>query len=212
MTIRAPPIGGGENLEGWDIPSGSSEPFPSLSHPDLQIDVFAFHMDVADFHVGKGLQEAIHIGEDLPPFQDRILFIQEACLDDLIPVFFHTHSHLFRHLLSPIQSDGPRQLPGILFPLAGIHVEFCRHLTRHDLPRIDSFQLEFIPGRFDSNEMIARVHDLQEIILRKESDLFGGSVFVDDPLPSFRDEIRDIVSSGFKDGSLELEQQRFRAF
>ncbi len=80
------PVRAREDLEARDVAAAAADPLALLAEQDAQIDVLADDVQPLDRQRVQPLHVVVDLAADLAPARDRVGLVEEARVDDLLPV------------------------------------------------------------------------------------------------------------------------------
>src|SRR6185312_5038942 len=131
------PVGAREELEAGDVPASPAEPTAALAELHPQVDVLALHVQALDLQRVEALPRLVELPADLLPARDRVLLVEEARVDDLLPVVLDADPGLGGHRLGPVEAERPAEAARVLLLPAPVHNRPQRLAAAHDLRRVD---------------------------------------------------------------------------
>jgi hypothetical protein len=117
-------------------PRAPQPPAPLAEH-DAQVDVLPLDVHALDLQRVQPPARTVDPLTDLAPAGDRVLNVEKASVDDLLPVLLDAHPRLGGHRRRPVEAERPAEAARVLLLAAPIQQRAHGRPLTHDLRRID---------------------------------------------------------------------------
>ena len=142
-----------------------------LAEHDVQVDVLTDDVQAIDLQRVEALHVVVDPVVDLAPAGDRVLLVEEAGIDDLLPIVLFAQSGFGGHGGGAVEAERPREAPGVLLLGAPVHPRLHRQAVAHDQLRVDALERVQVAVGEDGDLVVDLVNEPAHGVAGEELDL-----------------------------------------